>query len=251
MTEIETNPTKTKTVTKILNLWGETLFEADVGTVRECAEKAVSDGASLASANLEGADLAGASLAEANLSYANLKGAELISANLSGASLGHADLSGAYLLGANLFKAYLVEANLDGAHFDSALLVRARGLNRHLVTPLAFLRDQPGRIRAYKLVCRDGRSTDYPERTLYQVGETYSAGAPGSRLHTLDCALRKWWQGCRILIAEFEAADISGIPEGSDGEFWVHRCTIVGEKDLAELGWPPEKPEWAKANGSS
>ena len=37
-------------------------------------------------------------------------------------------------------------------------------------------------------------------------------------------------------LAEFEAKDIAAIPIGSDGKFRVHRCTIVGEKDLAELG---------------
>jgi hypothetical protein len=48
--------------------------------------------------------------------------------------------------------------------------------------------------------------------------------------------MREWSAGYRILIAEFEAADIAAIPIGSDGKFRVFRCTIVGEKDLVEIG---------------
>ena len=58
----------------------------------------------------------------------------------------------------------------------------------------------------------------------------------GIHLATLDWCLKDWKPGYRILVAEFAAADIAAIPIGSDGKFRVRRCTIVGEKALAECG---------------
>jgi hypothetical protein len=48
--------------------------------------------------------------------------------------------------------------------------------------------------------------------------------------------MKEWQQGWRILIAEFTAADIAAIPTATNGKFRVHRCRIVGEKDLVEIG---------------
>ena len=44
--------------------------------------------------------------------------------------------------------------------------------------------------------------------------------------------LREWIEGYRILVVEFEAADITSIPTGTDGKFRVHRCTVIAEKSL-------------------
>jgi hypothetical protein len=48
--------------------------------------------------------------------------------------------------------------------------------------------------------------------------------------------MKEWQPGYRILLAEFQATDIASIPTGTDGKFRVHRCKIVGEKDLGEIG---------------
>ncbi len=76
---------------KIINRWiGETIFEGEFATMRECALAAISS-----RADLRGADLRGADLSRADLRGADLSGADLSSANLSGADLRSADLSGA------------------------------------------------------------------------------------------------------------------------------------------------------------
>jgi hypothetical protein len=109
---------------------GEVLYTAQVETVREALEAAVTARANLARANLAGANLAGANLdganlARANLAGANLAGANLYGANLYGANLAGANLAGANLAGANLYVANLAGANLDGANLDGAILYGA------------------------------------------------------------------------------------------------------------------------------
>jgi hypothetical protein len=37
---------------------------------------------------------------------------------------------------------------------------------------------------------------------------------------------------------EFAVEDIAAIPIASDGKIRLHRCKVVGEKNLAEMGWP-------------
>ena len=74
-------------------------------------------------ANLQGANLAGAILNHADLSVANLQGANLtgakiIQATLHVANLINADLTKANLDGADLFGAYLANANLAGTDID-------------------------------------------------------------------------------------------------------------------------------------
>ena len=61
----------------------------------------------------------------------------------------------------------------------------------------------------------------------------------GISLATLPWCLREWIEGYRIFVCEFTAEDIAAIPIGTDGKFRVHRCKVVGEKDLAELGLAP------------
>ena len=65
----------------------EVIYEADLPTIREVVEKAVSEGA-----NLIRADLIGANLIRADLRGADLIGADLYGVNLYGANLRGADL---------------------------------------------------------------------------------------------------------------------------------------------------------------
>ncbi|HEY7417623.1 MAG TPA: pentapeptide repeat-containing protein [Ktedonobacteraceae bacterium] len=87
-------------------------------------------GANLREANLGGAELAGADLQEANLLGTKLVEADLHEANLHRADLGFADLTFAYLNNANLtgarfWKADLTAAKLVGADLSTANLTTA------------------------------------------------------------------------------------------------------------------------------
>ena len=96
---------------KVLNTHtNEAIYEADLPTIREVVEKAVSERADLYEANLYGANLRGADLEGANLRGANLYGADLYRANLYGANLRGANLRGADLYGADLYRADLYGA---------------------------------------------------------------------------------------------------------------------------------------------
>ncbi len=139
--------------------------------------------------------------------------------------LEHTDLTGASLVGANL--AY---ANLAGA----------RGIAPERVNDLLLLLDQPGKIRAYKLVKENG-SGPFTGGIRYEVGKTYKvkyancdpsqACGAGINLATLPWCLKEWRKGYRVLLAEFTATDIAAIPV-RDGKFRVHRCKIVREVEI-------------------
>jgi hypothetical protein len=123
----------------------------------------------------------------------------------------------------------------------------AKGLHRDIVTPLRILLEQPGPIRAYKLVTKHGDGP-FNSGITYEIGKSYEVAdantnefidcGSGINLCTLDWALKEWRPGYRILIAEFTREDIAAIPVASDGKFRVWRCAIVGEKNLEEIGWP-------------
>ena len=201
--------------------------------------------ADLARANLARAYLARANLTGAYLTEANLIGADLTGADLTGANLARANLTGAYLTGAYLTGADLTEANLYEANLYEANLYGAKGINKYRTTSLYILADQPGKIRAYKMVNTESEGI-YRGGIKYEVGQSYSVDeydgdeqsqcGAGINLATLDWCLRYYQPGYRILIAEFTAKDIVAIPIGSDGKFRVKRCKIVREKDLVELG---------------
>jgi len=194
---------------------------------------------------VEAAIKSGTHLSYANLSHANLSGADLSGANLSGANLLYANLSGADLSGANLLYADLSGANLLYADLSGANLSGTMGVTKYITTPLYLLLDQPGLIRAYKLV-NENSVGPYNGGITYEMGKSYEVGAAntdesvdcanGINLATLDWCLRRYKTGFKVLVAEFTAKDIAAIPIGSDGKFRVFRCTIVGEKDLKELG---------------
>ena len=206
---------------EIKNRQGEIIITGAYESVKDVCEKSKNlSGANLREADLRGADLSGANLREANLREANLYGANLREANLRGA---------------DLRKANLYRANLRGA----------KGLNPYLVTPLLILKDMPGKIHAYKLVT--GKNIGpFNGGITYEVGQEYEVidadtqadeqcGA-GINLATMDWCIKEWREGWKVLMAEFTAEDIASIPTGTDGKFRVHRCKIVGEKDLKEIG---------------
>jgi hypothetical protein len=243
---------------------GEFLRDAVIAAVKTRADlsganlsraylsRAYLSGANLSGANLSGAYLSRAYLSGANLSGAYLSGANLSRAYLSGADLSGANLSGADLSGANLSRAYLSGAYLSGANLSGADLSGAKGIYPPICTSLLMLYDQPGKIRAYKMVTADLMSPIAPNNgygsLCYRIGNKLEeTGAdPDMNLHcsnginlaTLDWCLREWKPGYRIMICEFEAKDIVAIPTATDGKFRVFRCEVVGEKDLAAMGWP-------------
>ena len=130
----------------------------------------------------------------------------------------------------------------DLRHSD---LRHAEGINKFLCTPLLFLHDQVGEIRAYKLVTKTGEGP-FNGGITYKVGKSYSVKnancdenaqcAAGISLATLDWCISNWQEGYQILIAEFISKDIASIPTATDGKFRVHKCKIVGKKKLKEIG---------------
>jgi len=216
------------------------LFSAETESLKLAVELAVRQKCNLAGAKLAGAKLAGAKLAGANLTGADLTGAYLTRADLTGANLTRAYLTGADLTGANLTGADLTLANLTGAN-----LTGATGINPSRYTPLLMLLDQPGKIRAYKLVTAKNAGP-FNGGIVYEVGKPYAVKnadtnpnehcAAGISLATLDWCMMNWKEGFKILIAEFTAKDIAAIPTATDGKFRVHRCKIVGEKNLKQIG---------------
>ena len=250
---------------KILDIHGKELWSDDKPTVRESMVVAAARMANLSGADLRGANLGGADLSGADLRGADLSGADLRGANLGGANLRCANLRCAYLGGANLRCAYLGDANLGGAYLRGvdlcgvdlrganlsgadlrgANLRSATGINPHRCTPLLMLLDQPGPIRAYKLVNEDGEG-HVNGGLKYVIGQSVEVAdantdptehcAAGVNVATLDWCIREWRAGYRILVVEFTAADIAAIPTATDGKFRLHRCTVVGEKDLSEIG---------------
>ena len=206
---------------EIIHRYGnQVIFSRETASLKLCVEAAVKS-----KTNLVGAYLVGADLGDSNLGGADLRGADL-----GGANLGGADLRGANLR----------DSNLGGAYLGGA-----KNVNRHAITPLLMLLDQPGKIRAYKLV---NANFDGPFNggITYAIGQIYEVGnadtdvgqdcGAGINLATLDWCMREWQKGYHILIAEFIAADIAAIPTATDGKFRVYRCVIVGEKDLKEIG---------------
>ena len=194
-------------------------------------------------ADLFGANLFGANLFRANLSGANLSGANLSRADLSLANLSLANLSLANLSGANLSGADLSGADLSGAYLSGADLSGAVGIVRERHVDLLMLLDQPGPIRAYKMVTADGDSPIHGERLRYEIGATVEVANAntdpaklcgiGIHVATLPWVLREWKPGRRVLLVEFTAADIACIPTATDGKFRLHRCRVVGEKDVS------------------
>ena len=148
---------------------------------------------------------------------ANLRGADLTGASLTGA-----DLTGANLTRANLYGAYLTGANLYGADLTGAYLTGANGINPRRHNDLLMLLDQPGAIRAYKLVRGDSGSPMGYGPLFYTVGATLTAEDPdtdathecgrGINLATLPWVMREWRPGNRIMLVELGLVEKSAEP---------------------------------------
>ena len=147
----------------------------------------------------------------------------------SGANLGGADLGG---------------ADLRDADLRSADLRGAKGISKHITTPLYMLLDQVGKIRAYKLTNTDDEGP-FNGGIKYIVGKTVSAKADsneevqcshGISLASLDWCMNNWQKGYKFKVCEFTRKDIACIPIASDGKFRVSKCKVISEKDLKELG---------------
>ena len=179
---------------------------------------------------------------------ADLAGAYLAGANLAGADLAGAYLARAYLARANLARADLARADLAGADLAGADLADARGILPALCTPLLMLLDQPGPIRAYKLVTADRKSpmaagngyapldyADGAELSVDKANEDPNEDC-GEGLHvaTLPWCLSQRQAGQRILVVEFTANDIACIPNDASGKFRVRRLKVIGEKQIPE-----------------
>ena len=238
---------------EVRNRWtGAVMFSAEI----EC-EADASEGVKIGLA-VKWAVNTGANLARANLTDANLTDANLTDANLAGAYLARANLTDANLTDANLTDANLTDANLAGANLTGAILAGAAGIVPERTTPLLMLLDQPGKIRAYKIVDESGEGP-FNGGIVYETGQAYAVDnadvdptalcGAGINVATLDWCLAEWRSGYRILIVEFEAADIACIPTATDGKFRLHRCVVVAEKaiDPIALGLvvPPQEAEAA------
>ena len=134
-------------------------------------------------------------------------------------------------------------AILRGADLRGANLYGAEGIVPERINPLLILREQVGKIRAYKLVDADLKSPiQTGNQITYEIGSTVKAKADpdeskdcgaGINLATLPWCLENRRPGHRILICEFTAKDIAAIPDG--GKFRVHKTKVVKEYDLAGL----------------
>ena len=146
-------------------------------------------------------------------------------------------------------KANLSGADLSGANLSRANLSGATGVQPERCTPLLMLLDQPGAMRAYKLVNADMQGP-FNGGVTYAIGEIVAVGdanmdpsehcGAGINVATLDWCLANYAPGYRVLILEFTAADIACIPTATDGKFRLHRATVVGEKDISALVQSPE-----------
>lgn len=105
---------------QIKDTYGEVLFEynKEDNTIKDTLEKAVKEGISLFSADLEGADLRYANLYKADLCHANLR-----NANLDHACFNHADLRFADFYNAKLTHTGFSCTNLRSADFCGTFLM--------------------------------------------------------------------------------------------------------------------------------
>ena len=211
---------------EIKNRWdGSVIFSMEAESWKDAVEAAMK-----ARINLSGSDLRGSDLSGSNLRGSNLSDCDLSGSNLSGSNLRNSNLSGSDLSGCNL-----LNSDLSGSE----------GINQYMITPLLLLLEQPGLIRAYKLVNENGYGP-YNGGIEYVIGSEYNVEnantdetiqcAAGINLATLDWCMKNWNPGYRILIAEFDHEDIAAIPIATDGKFRCHRVKIVGEVDLVKIG---------------
>ncbi len=214
-----------------------------------CFYKTILTEADLTGADLTAADLQKANAADVVLTGANLANADLREANFVGADLRSANLKGANLREANFSRANLTDADLTDTIIKSTNFCQCQGVNPYLSTPLLMLLDQPGPIRAYKLVYSWGEGVFYGGINYLEDGDSFAVemdpdpthrqGA-GIHLATLDWCMKHWEKLNRILIMEFNVKRADGtsnicVPYGSDGDFRVSECRRVDEVKIDEI----------------
>jgi len=149
-------------------------------------------------------------------------------------------------------RADLSRADLSGADLSGADLYGANGVDPYRSTPLLMLFEQPGLIRSYKLVTSELAGPYYNE-LIYKIGSILEVDdadidptthcGKGISVATLDWCIRDYQEGYRIMIVEFKSKDIACIPTATDGKFRLHRCKVVAEKDLTEIGLVEKETE--------
>jgi len=114
------------------------------------------------------------------------------------------------------------------------------------------LLDQPGSVRAYKLVTNKLTGPYYND-LIYTIGSFLEVNnadidpsvhcGRGINVATMDWCIHNYQDGYRIMVVEFDAKDIACIPTATDGKFRLHRCKVVAEKDLTEIGLVEKETE--------
>ena len=160
------------------------------------------------------------------------------------AAVGEAVKGGWNLRDANLGGAYLRGANLGGANLRDANLRDANRIHPSRITPLHIILDQPGKVRAYKLV-NEHNQGPFNGGLTYNVGETVEVDGcntdpndhcgAGINVATLPWCLDSWQPGYKVLLVEFKAKDVACIPTATDGKFRVYRCKVIREIDVTEI----------------
>ncbi len=177
---------------------------------------------------------------EAVAKHAYLRGADLRDADLRGANLRDAYLQDADLRDADLRDAYLQDADLRDADLRGT-----KSINKNFTTPLYSLLYADGPITAFKLVNAEGTGP-FNGGITYEVGKSYTVDdantdeythcGKGINIASLDWVCREWKPGYRVLKVTHNREDIAAIPVGSDGKYRLHRCQVVSEIPVSELG---------------
>ena len=118
-TSLHTNESKPKKVAIKHFRTGHTLFEGHFNDMKHAVETAISDGVSLAFADLRHANLINAQMDGAILDGAQLDEANLLGANLSESSLRQASLRNALLHSVTFCESVLDNVNAQGALFGA------------------------------------------------------------------------------------------------------------------------------------
>ena len=193
---------------------GAVLYSCEHADVREAASAAVKVGASLASADLNGAYLACANLNDADLNGADLNGAYLACANLNDADLNGAYLARAYLARAYLARASLACADLRGADLNDADL---NGAN------LACANLARANLSGANLAGADLSGADLRGANLAY------ANLNGADLN-----------GAYLACADLRGADLNGAKVGARGE----EARLTGPRPIVQIGPIGSRNDW-------
>ena len=98
-------------------------------------------------------------------------------------------------------------------------------------------------LRAWKYL-KNGKSPY--RKSSYKIGKVYAEKDystderitcdKGLNVATLQWCLNDSQSDSEFIEVEFYTKDIIAVPFATDGKFRVHRCKIIGEKDLKKIG---------------